>query len=185
MENEQSCKNNLVCNFNLNCCKIRLRPCLKSNNRSWKDGSMVKSTCYSWQRTWFISWHPHVGSWPPVTPGIHWLSLAPEYVVHINSLKLIHISPTPKERHFFQLGKTVSARRGGGHFYSQHSGGRGRRISEFEASLVYKVSSRTARAIQRNPVSKKQKQKTKNCFPRCLLSHYRMIKTNYNSIFTY
>jgi hypothetical protein len=35
-------------------------------------------------------------------------------------------------------------------------------ISEFEASLVYKVSSRTARAIQRNPVSKKnKKQKTK------------------------
>jgi hypothetical protein len=34
---------------------------------------------------------------------------------------------------------------------------------EFEASLVYKVSSRTARAIQRNPVSKpkpKPKQKT-------------------------
>jgi hypothetical protein len=29
--------------------------------------------------------------------------------------------------------------------------------SEFEASLVYRVSSRTARAIQRNPVSKKQK----------------------------
>jgi hypothetical protein len=37
-------------------------------------------------------------------------------------------------------------------------GGRGRRISEFEASLVYKVSSRTARAIQKNPVSKNQKQ---------------------------
>jgi hypothetical protein len=37
---------------------------------------------------------------------------------------------------------------------------RGRWISEFEASLVYKVSSRTARAIQRNPVSKpKPKQK--------------------------
>jgi hypothetical protein len=35
-----------------------------------------------------------------------------------------------------------------------HSGGRGRRISEFEASLVYKVSSRTARTIQRNPVLK-------------------------------
>jgi hypothetical protein len=31
------------------------------------------------------------------------------------------------------------------------------RISEFEASLVYKVSSRTARAIQRNPVLKKPK----------------------------
>jgi hypothetical protein len=34
-------------------------------------------------------------------------------------------------------------------------GGRGRWISEFEASLVYRVSSRTARATERNPVSKK------------------------------
>jgi hypothetical protein len=34
-------------------------------------------------------------------------------------------------------------------------GGRGRRISEFEASLVYK------RAIQRNPVSQKKKKKKK------------------------
>ena len=34
---------------------------------------------------------------------------------------------------------------------------RGRQISEFKASLVYKVSSRTARATQRNPVSKKTK----------------------------
>jgi hypothetical protein len=40
-------------------------------------------------------------------------------------------------------------------------GGRGRWISEFEASLVYRVSSRTARATQRNPVSKKQNKKTK------------------------
>jgi methyltransferase-like protein len=39
-------------------------------------------------------------------------------------------------------------------------GGRGRQISEFEASLVYKVSSRTARATQRNPVWKKKKKKT-------------------------
>jgi hypothetical protein len=39
-------------------------------------------------------------------------------------------------------------------------GGRVRQISEFEASLVYRVSSRTARAIQRNPVSKNKK-KTK------------------------
>jgi hypothetical protein len=43
----------------------------------------------------------------------------------------------------------------------QHLGGRGREISEFEASLVYRVSSRTARATQRNPVSKNQKPKTK------------------------
>jgi hypothetical protein len=40
-------------------------------------------------------------------------------------------------------------------------GGRGRQISEFEASLVYRVSSRTARATQRNPVSKKKKKKPK------------------------
>jgi hypothetical protein len=49
-------------------------------------------------------------------------------------------------------------------------GGRGKWISEFKASLVYKVSSRTARAIQKNPVLKKttnqptkqtNKQKTK------------------------
>jgi hypothetical protein len=40
-------------------------------------------------------------------------------------------------------------------------GGRGRQISEFEASLVNRVSSRTARATQRNPVSKNQKTKKK------------------------
>jgi hypothetical protein len=40
-------------------------------------------------------------------------------------------------------------------------GGRGRRISEFKASLVYSLSSRTARATQRNPVSKKQTNKQK------------------------
>jgi hypothetical protein len=47
-------------------------------------------------------------------------------------------------------------------------GGRGRRISEFEASLVYRVSSRTARATQRNPVLKKnqkRKKKKKDLLP--------------------
>ena len=43
----------------------------------------------------------------------------------------------------------------GAHFWSQHSGGRGRQISEFEASLVYRASSMTARATQRNLVSNK------------------------------
>jgi hypothetical protein len=38
-------------------------------------------------------------------------------------------------------------------------GGRGRRISEFEAILVYRVSSRTTRATQRNPVSKNQRER--------------------------
>jgi hypothetical protein len=41
-------------------------------------------------------------------------------------------------------------------------GGRGRWISEFEASLVYKVSSRTATATQRNPVSKNQTKTKQN-----------------------
>jgi hypothetical protein len=40
-------------------------------------------------------------------------------------------------------------------------GGRGRWISEFEASLLYRVSSRTARATQLNPVSEKKKEKEK------------------------
>ena len=35
-------------------------------------------------------------------------------------------------------------------------GGRGRQIYEFKSTLVYKVSSRIAKAIQRNPVSKTQ-----------------------------
>jgi hypothetical protein len=35
-------------------------------------------------------------------------------------------------------------------------GGRGRKISELKASLVYRASSRTARATQRNPASGKK-----------------------------
>jgi hypothetical protein len=43
-----------------------------------------------------------------------------------------------------------------------HSGGKGRQISEFEASLVYKVSSRTVRAIYtEKPCLKKPKEKKK------------------------
>jgi hypothetical protein len=36
-------------------------------------------------------------------------------------------------------------------------GGKGREISEFEATLVYRVSFKTIMAIQRNPVQKKKK----------------------------
>jgi hypothetical protein len=43
-------------------------------------------------------------------------------------------------------------------------GGRGRQISEFEASLDYRVNSRTARATQRNSVSKRKKKKEKKEF---------------------
>jgi hypothetical protein len=53
---------------------------------------------------------------------------------------------------------------------SQYLGGRGRQISEFKASLVYKVSSRTAKAIQRNSVSKNQKKKViSSIFIYCLI----------------
>jgi hypothetical protein len=38
-------------------------------------------------------------------------------------------------------------------------GGRDRWISEFEASILYKVSSRTAMDIHKNPVSKNQRKK--------------------------
>jgi hypothetical protein len=41
-------------------------------------------------------------------------------------------------------------------------GGRGRWISEFEASMVYRVSSSTARATQRNTVPNKTKQNKTN-----------------------
>jgi hypothetical protein len=51
-------------------------------------------------------------------------------------------------------------------------GGRGKWISEFEASLVYKVSSRTARAIQRNPVSKTNKQTNKQTKPELAINTF-------------
>jgi hypothetical protein len=50
-----------------------------------------------------------------------------------------------------------SADGGGAHLPSQHLGAKGWRISEFKASLIYRLSSRTARATQRNPVSKNKK----------------------------
>jgi hypothetical protein len=56
-------------------------------------------------------------------------------------------------------------------------GGRGRRISEFEASLVYRVSSWTARAIQRNPVSKNKKNKKKRMVKQLLLYYLLFLKT--------
>jgi hypothetical protein len=40
-------------------------------------------------------------------------------------------------------------------------GGRGRQISDFKASLVYSVSSRTARATRKKPCLRKPKNKNK------------------------
>jgi hypothetical protein len=55
----------------------------------------------------------------------------------------------------------VVAGRGGARLQSQHLGGRGRWISEFEASLVYKVSSRTVRATEKPCLEKPKKKKKK------------------------
>jgi hypothetical protein len=57
---------------------------------------------------------------------------------------------------------------GGGRNLFFHLGGRGRWISEFDASLVYKMSPRTPRAIQRNTVSKKTKTKQNKKFHRLI-----------------
>lgn len=45
------------------------------------------------------------------------------------------------------------------HTFNPSTRGTGRWISVFEASFVYKVSSRPARAVQGDPVLKKQKAK--------------------------
>jgi hypothetical protein len=46
------------------------------------------------------------------------------------------------------------------HAFNPSMGGRGKQISEFETSLVYKVGSRTARDTQRKKKNKKQTNKT-------------------------
>jgi hypothetical protein len=56
---------------------------------------------------------------------------------------------------------------GGTCLYSQHLWGRCRWISEFKASLVYKVSSRTARATQGNPISNSPLQKIADTWDTC------------------
>jgi hypothetical protein len=42
-----------------------------------------------------------------------------------------------------------------------------RQTSEFEASLVYRVSSRTARTMERNPVSKNKRVSVPSVFTTC------------------
>jgi hypothetical protein len=75
-----------------------------------------------------------------------------------------HLNPTFKQSHLFvkslhsELGVVAHA------FNPSTWEGRGRRISEFEASLVYKMSSRTARATQRNPDLRNQKKKKEFTF---------------------
>jgi len=45
------------------------------------------------------------------------------------------------------------------HCFSHSIGDKSSQISDLEASLVYRASSRTARATQRDPVLKRQKDK--------------------------
>ena len=45
----------------------------------------------------------------------------------------------------------------GTHLKAQYLGGKAANLSEFEANLIYKASSRTAGTTQRNLVSQKQK----------------------------
>jgi hypothetical protein len=52
--------------------------------------------------------------------------------------------------------------------------GRGRQISEFKASLIYRVSSRTARATQRNSVSKNKTKQNKTKSKQILLFNDRI-----------
>jgi hypothetical protein len=63
---------------------------------------------------------------------------------------------------------------------------RGRWISEFEANLVYRVSSRIARATQRNPASGKKKKRQKKLHT-CELAtpaHWWQSKHQYNHNYT-
>ena len=82
--------------------------------------------------------------------------------MHILAKEHIHpyqTANTQQTKHHTKQ-KVPFAGRGGTRLWSQQLGGKGRQISGFEATLVYKVSSRTARAIQRNPVLKKTKTTT-------------------------
>jgi hypothetical protein len=63
---------------------------------------------------------------------------------------------------FMQRSKVNVAR----HWWHMHLGGRSRWISEFKASLVYRVNAKTANSTQRNPVSRKKKKRTQcSLFP--------------------
>jgi hypothetical protein len=67
-----------------------------------------------------------------------------------------------------------------------HLEGRGRQISEFEASLVYRVSSRTARTTQRNPVSenKTKQNKKSECHLDMPSGHSRTVVLNFVNALT-
>jgi hypothetical protein len=59
-------------------------------------------------------------------------------------------------------------------------GGRGRQISQIKVSLVYKVSSRTAKATQRNPVLKTTT--TKRLVQHPPRNHNEIVSTEKNNV---
>jgi hypothetical protein len=58
-----------------------------------------------------------------------------------------HYSGEEKKYDYIQRNRRLDG--GSACFLSQHLGGKGRQISDFKATLVYRVSFRTARAAQR------------------------------------
>jgi hypothetical protein len=50
----------------------------------------------------------------------------------------------------FAIKEIIKPYGGGTHLYSQHLGGRGRQVSRFEGSLIYRVNSRTTSAAQKH-----------------------------------
>lgn len=54
------------------CSQIKIFICKdiygKSDSGAWRDGSVVKTACYSWRVPWFSSKHQHGGSQQSFTP---------------------------------------------------------------------------------------------------------------------
>jgi hypothetical protein len=82
-----------------------------------------------------------------------------KYICFSLKVSLDYISDCNITFHLYHLKEGYELGSGGAHLQFLHLGGRGRQLSEFVDSLIYRMSSRTARTTQRNPV---QKIKNKN-----------------------
>jgi hypothetical protein len=102
-------------------------------------------------------------------------SKGPGYKINSNkSIVLLYSKDKQDEKEIREPGS------GGICLLSQHLGGRDRQISEFEDSVVYRVSSRTAKATQRNPVLKRQRKKFKKGIRE--MTHFTIITNNIKDI---
>jgi hypothetical protein len=115
------------------------------------------------------SWRPELRFWHPSNePGIQQTPITPGFGESVSFHEVVCIHTHLNILTQKHTNKDILAGRDGTCLQSQHSGGRGRWISEFHASLVYRVSSRTARATQK-PCLEKNKNKNKNKTKSCLL----------------